>query len=296
MNTISGYVYDALGAPLSRLVRAYRRYSGEMAGEAVSDAVTGAYAISVSTPDEHYVVLIDSVYTIDNPHWDETVLALHMDGLHGSTDFIDEKGKTLTISGTPYLSTDQAKFGATAAFFNGSSRVITPVSADFAFGVSDFTIEMWVYFLSGGAGTKYFLGTYTSGKYFYCGYTYSSSVLFFAGSSFSDVNATGTTADAWHHFALSRVAGSIKLFVDGVQKGSVDVSTSYDTRSVHIGGTPAEIASGAMVGFIDDVRITKGIGRYTANFTPPTAPFGSAFEVVGGNKNALIYDHVTPAA
>jgi hypothetical protein len=64
------------------------------------------------------------------------------------------------------------------------------------------------------------------------------------------------------------------LFLDGVQTGSTYTDTNnYIDSPVRVGGANDGSSVASTNGYIDDFRITKGVARYTANFTPPTLPF-----------------------
>ena len=82
-------------------------------------------------------------------------------------------------------------------------------------------------------------------------------------------------ASQWVHIALSRSGTSTRLFMDGLQTGSTYTDTlNYIASPVRIGdGNDGVSPTASFSGYIDDFRITKGIARYTANFTPPTLPF-----------------------
>jgi hypothetical protein len=74
--------------------------------------------------------------------------------------------------------------------------------------------------------------------------------------------------------------GSARAFVDGTQVGTTETFTAPVFTVVGVGvganGNQFNISSQSFNGYIDELRITKGIARYTANFTPPTAPFADA--------------------
>ena len=97
------------------------------------------------------------------------------------------------------------------------------------------------------------------------------------------------TNGVWQHVAFCRDNGIIKLFVDGIEDSDFTIAyaTSLNlagTSGSHDGGNieergliGARIADGTVrtdgfIGYIQDFRITKGISRYSSNFTPPTGP------------------------
>jgi hypothetical protein len=190
----------------------------------------------------------------------------------------------LTGFGTAQASTTQAKWSPTSAYFNGSaSYLYAQPNTAFALGTGDFTVECWVYMNSltpGGSGTNVpfcqsdAVGSSTSNKWFFCCDT---TYLYFAGHAgggyiltpFSP--ATGT----WYHVAVTRASGTARMFVNGVSgavtpgNGGIG-SYNLDQNGLAVGGmsTPAYLN-----GYIQDLRLTKGVARYTATFTPPTAPF-----------------------
>jgi hypothetical protein len=104
---------------------------------------------------------------------------------------------------------------------------------------------------------------------------------------------TRAVADGnWHHVALSRANGVMKLFVDGNQSFSINNTTIYDagaTTPLFIGA--ATITNSRLNGYINEFRIINGVGLYTSNFTPPTQPLenilGTVFLLKTGAFNAL---------
>ena len=88
----------------------------------------------------------------------------------------------------------------------------------------------------------------------------------------NEVEAGAVSADTWHHGAITRQSGTIRIFLDGTL---VD-SSAGNTRALLINRVGRCVNRNDFNGYIDDVRITKGVARYTASFTAPTAPFPDA--------------------
>ena len=226
-----------------------------------------------------------------DPHWSKVVLAMHMDGANGSTVFTDKKGNTVTRTGDAKISTAQSKFGGASAFFDGSGDYLTiPNSADFNFGTGDFCIEAFIR-LQDVSSYKGIFGGSNSGEF----------AIYSAGNQLeigrwgvAGIAWSGTavlTAAQWHRVAVSRSKGVVRLFIDGVTVAEVAYTTAVTYAGLLCIGSDASRSYG-MAGYIDDVRITKGVARYTADFTPPERAFREA--MTAGTSNALIFDDLTP--
>jgi hypothetical protein len=98
---------------------------------------------------------------------------------------------------------------------------------------------------------------------------------FFANAGSRIADSVAATAGTWFHVALARASGQTRLFKDGTQVGSTySDSSNYSNAEMRLFARTDTFNSGAHLnGYIDEFRITKGVARYTANFTPPTAPF-----------------------
>ena len=212
-----------------------------------------------------------------------SVALLHMNGADASTTFTDESGKTWTAYGGAQIDTAQSKFGGASGLFDGTGDYTkTANSADFDFGTGDFTIDFWMR----RNGAVAYAGIVTSGKI-----DYSAGLAFDLGtagttirvlSSYSGspaVNIAASSAIAnltWTHVALVRYGNTMTLYQGGTSVGSVN-STGWTCNSAGLGFSVGQNGIDStdylFNGWIDEVRVSKGIARWTANFTPPTSEY-----------------------
>lgn len=207
-------------------------------------------------------------------------LLLHFDGTNGSTTFTDSSQNALTVTanGDAEISTAQSKWGGASGYFDGDGDYIDiGQNGDFLYGANgDFTIECWVR-PSSFSGQAVF-GTRPEGSY-----NDDCLVLAVDGSGFPFLH-TNTTAmvnsgtsiplDEWSHLAAVRSGDVFSLYVNGMTVGSHTGAYTLDaTENAIVGGEPRTSANAKFHGYIDDLRIVKGVAVYTGNFTPPTSPF-----------------------
>ena len=215
-----------------------------------------------------------------DPYIGNVSLLLHGDGTNGSTTIVDSSpsSKTVTAVGDAQISTAQSKFGGSSIAFDGSGDSLQVSSANVLnFGAGDFTVECWIYLANTTQTKNIIRGIENNSFYFRVGQSYLGNVngLGVARFNVADSDRCSFTFNAlqWYHIAVTRTASQIRFFVDGIQQtttNAADGSFAYnDTGTVVIGSSTNEDFNG----YIDDLRITKGSARYTANFTPPTAPF-----------------------
>lgn len=211
-----------------------------------------------------------------DPFWANVVSLLHLNGTNGSTTITDETGRSWSAVGTAAISTAQSKFGGASLGLDGSgARITTADSLDFMFG-ADFTIEAQVRRAASGI-VHTIAGQWgaTVGNRSWLLFIDTDNFLKFASHTTGGSIATSavTTINTWHHVSASRVGTNVYVSVDGVVTSSVlSGSLQNSPQSIDIGSYDAG-ASGRLNGFVDELRITKGVGRYNANFTPPTAEF-----------------------
>lgn len=220
-----------------------------------------------------------------DPLWSQVTSLTHFDGTNGATIFPDERSFSWTpdtTSGAVTISTAQAMFGPSSLFFAiGGAYLSTASSGKFDFGSGAFTIECWVRPTPGyyGAYPNIFSTRGPSNSGVTLRIEAGGHLEFFWGDGNAAFTGSGTVAtNAWSHVALTRASNTIRLFLNGVLQGSVSQSGSITTNQAslgYIGVDGAASASEFYRGYIDEFRVTKGTARYTANFTPPTAPFVS---------------------
>lgn len=217
-----------------------------------------------------------------DPYWSNVVSLLHFDGTDGSTNFIDETGKIWTRSGSAQIDTDRSKFGGASGLFGASGDYITtPNTADHQFGSGDFTIEFFLYPPSTPTDRVLFIKRAAmAARGMACFFTPGANYLSvrFGDTSVTDWNAFLTSASItpsqFTHIAIQRRGSKYEIFQNGVKQTEAD-ATSFvlaDDTSPFVFGA-AEGGTYGLASHLDELRITKGVARYTANFTPPSAPF-----------------------
>jgi hypothetical protein len=257
--------------------------------------INGSYKIHIdgeSTPD------------IDNYYYDNTLLMhfndrtgifdlysdnvsllMYMSGSNGSTTFTDSSLSSLTL--TPYgnaqISTSQSKFGGSSASFDGSGDYISiPTGAHTNFGTGDFTIECWFRSnnLTGNCGIFGWQANQAGSDPIVRLAVFDGVVNFaYRGGAFTTAvglnSQSSININQWYHVAVCRNNNVMRLYLDGVLQEEHTPSTPATLNapfSANIGAIPFDgSAQWFFNGYVDDLRITKGIGRYTSNFTPPSA-------------------------
>ena len=289
MPTISGVVKDASNVFAQRLVRAYRRDTGALVGQTLSDPTTGAYSITTADTSEHFVLMHDTADA--DPYWSSVSIACHFNGTNGSTSIVDEKGSTLTLYGNTQISTAESKFGGASGYFDGSGDYITAPVGRAPQGTEHFTMEMWFYAPSlPASGVKVFAQWLaTTGINFEL--TSAGAVGLFVHGTSQYMSGGAVAANTWYHLMLLRDAGGFKCYLDGVKIFEFASTVSFNASVLYIGYETSN-ASRAWYGYLDDFRITRGVARRSANFTPPATAFPTV--PVGGTENAVILDRVVP--
>jgi hypothetical protein len=197
--------------------------------------------------------------------------------------------------GNAQISTSVKKYGTGSMAFDGTGDYLTiPYNQFMNFGTGDFTIEGWFY-LNSFANQYYVLGgTWTTGTSDeWLIQIENNGSLRFLTTANTSFFATGLIkTGTWYHFAASRNAGVIKAYINGTAFATIANTNSIGSTSkvLNIGQQPG--GTWPWNGYVDDWRISKGVGRYPYNFTPPTAEFPN----IGGTVTLTAdpyYDYTT---
>lgn len=214
-------------------------------------------------------------------------LLLPMTGANNSTTFTDTSpfSRTITRYGDAKISTTQSKWGNGSGYFDGSGDYLTtPSSANYAMGSSNFTIEMWFFTsqntvpnatLIARINTGFGTGSWTiqatgdsaNGTPTIWCREYSPSTPILASSS------SGYNNGQWHHLAWARNGNVHTLYLDGIAKATTTTAVSLLDSEASLSIAEDLVFPRAYAGYLQDIAITKGIARYTADFSPALRDF-----------------------
>lgn len=219
------------------------------------------------------------------------VALLHFPGADASTTFTDVKGHTFTANNTngratanPEIDTAISKFGGSSGRWpydsNLSFGFLECDHADFALGTGDFCAEAWLTPTSvASRGALLCLGTLHQAGSLWFGWEGIASTFYvrIGGVSNAVTSDFAGTINVAQHIAVTRAGTNVRVFFGGVQVGATGTSSGDITATaLRVGGTLGSTSyalNHSADGYMDDFRLTKGVARYTANFTPPTAAF-----------------------
>jgi len=205
-----------------------------------------------------------------DPFFANVASLIHFDGPNGSTTFTDQKPVAWTILyGSPALSTAQYKYGGSSLYSTASGIITSAALAPI--GASDYTWEFYLY-LTSTSGIQ-ILANLRSGSNPNNPELYLNSgvITYYALQADQIIGSTLSTG-TWYHIALSRESGNSRLFVNGTQVGSTyaDSNTYASEKLIYASNYTSNFPT---QGYIDEARLTIGVGRYTTNFTPPILAF-----------------------
>ena len=212
----------------------------------------------------------------------DTKLLIHSNTTNGDTAFNDESASNHEIiknGGITHSDAITAQFGTSSIYFDGTddSLALPADHADWDFGSGNFTIDAWVYVIETGGMliSKYREGVDAT---FYIIINPTNWSTYFYTSGTDGYITANITPDlnAWTHVAIVRDGDILKLYINGVEEASGSMTgalTHGTTSALTIGSNDNTTPSQFHHGYLDEIRISKGIARWTANFTPPIMPY-----------------------
>lgn len=203
-------------------------------------------------------------------------LLMHFSGSDNSTTFTDSSPNNFTVTSNngAKITSSISKFGSTSGFFDGTNDYVSTPNTVSNFGTDDFTIECWFYKASTNTALISNCTAVSDSNYFVIDVVTANAIIQIRDNS-SQAYAYGpaVTSNQWNHIAVTRNSGTVRVFVNGVSGTPVSITKSITSRSTIIGGFLYPGFEGYFYGYIDELRITKGLARYTGSFTTQSVEF-----------------------
>jgi hypothetical protein len=180
------------------------------------------------------------------------------------------------------FATSGKKTPSAGCYFDGTGDYLQiPDSADWDFGTGAFTIDLWFYptattsnqnlihTVTGTASDVQFNVIYYPGGV--------NNVIMNSGTAAKNAGGTGLTQNVWSHIAVVRDgSNNLDIYINGTKSGSTYTGSWNITSSSAIQiGNGASNGGSMTTGYMDSIRVSKGVARWTSNFTPPTQAYGA---------------------
>lgn len=214
---------------------------------------------------------------------------LHFDSGDGSTVFNDDSPyyATITPYGGVYQSAGDKVFGTSSAYFDGIDDYLgTAVSDELDFGLGDFTIDFRMKYIDTANNFPGVMSNgYTSFQsgcvWIHADAVNDSKITFGIRSGSTTYSIAGSfTKSSWTHVAIVRSVGQIKLYINGSSTGTpftFSGAVNLGVNGLNIGKSSWDSTNGFYKGYLDELRISKGIARWTSNFTPRTSAYSPEY-------------------
>jgi hypothetical protein len=173
------------------------------------------------------------------------------------------------------ISTSVVKYGTGSMSFNGTNSYLYGAhNTALNLGTGDMTVECWLY-LNSTTGTQTIASKWQVTNESWIWQVSSTAITFVYATVAASTFTWSPVINTWYHMAVTKSGNSLRCFVNGTQVGSTITNTGggASSTSAFAIGANNDGPQQYLNGYIDDLRVTKGIARYTTNFTPPAGPF-----------------------
>jgi hypothetical protein len=215
----------------------------------------------------------EDVIGVGGTYYDNLVLAMPFNEATGFRD-VSSRNRNPGAYGNVAISTAQSKYYGSSAYFDGSGDYLILENAEDFKLQQPFTIEMWVYVNSYDTGGSMFIhqqsGSTFGGFEFWADFN---GLMRLNRNDSAGIVSSGNgafTIGGWRHIAASHTGTVARIFVDGIV-----VASNTTTSLPYVVNGPIRIGNWIgndqydLNGYLQDLRIYKGLAKYTANFTPP---------------------------
>jgi hypothetical protein len=255
------------------------------------------------------IALVDKRLVLSLPLWDNGTGTLNLTDLSNNPKSITPGS---TWGRSPSWIKNVGKFYGGSAFFDGYSYLNLPISNDFDFGTGDFTIELWFnpqkglrtdsgsfggvggweVLVNAGGGVYFQENNRGGGTWFALSRSTplndSSAATFYLAdhASYTSIGQTTLEVNKWYHLALSRNSSDVKFFVNGrlVQSTPISNWSNQKFGGLNVGYIGVEHWGGYHERgyyfpfcYMQDLRIYKGVAKYTNPFTPDETSMVTGF-------------------
>jgi hypothetical protein len=227
-----------------------------------------------------------------------TVLLMNGTDSSKSGAFDNAMQQEVIFTGNAAISSAQSKFGGSSLSFNGATTtgVTIPNTQIPPWGASNWTIEAWIYPTAASQSAMLLSHRLNVSVYGPIVIWLESGVLALyattTGSSWN-IGASGGTpsANTWSHIAVVRNGNTFTMYLNGTAVANTSASGALSSTTY-----PFVIGSGAtsgyqFSGYMQDVRITSGVARYTTTFTPPTTALPNSITTDSYFNNVSLLIH-----
>lgn len=205
--------------------------------------------------------------------FDNVSALLHFNGPQGSTTITDSSklGQVITTSGSIFIDQAQSVFGG-ASLRCGAGMATIP---SIALGSGDFTVEFRIRINAMPTAQVGVMGNSGGSNTWFISLNAAGTLVFSLSSGQSTYPLTDLVPNVWYHIAFVSFGGTLFTYLNGikqVQTGTHGINLSQNI--IFIGAY--DNSTNRLDGWIDELRITPNIARYTKNFTVPNKEYPNA--------------------